>query len=175
MAPKERTAPGGSNIDGQLVYRSNQMPKWKSRINRTFFPRINRPVCESGGLDDRWSRRLCEFKNQRSNCATIGDGAVANSTYGDHSVREFQRHRSAPRGLFSLASQACFPLLRIRARTASRYSMSGFSLATSSCVTSLPFCKSFIDPDSSASKRRRKLANSSSGCMSPLLFALRLV
>ena len=43
--------------------------------------------------------------------------------------------------------------------------MSGFSLATSSGVTSLPFSKSFIDPDSSASKRRRKLANSSSGCM----------
>jgi hypothetical protein len=43
--------------------------------------------------------------------------------------------------------------------------MSGFSLATSSCVTSLPFSKSFIDPDSSASKRWRKLANSSSGCI----------
>jgi hypothetical protein len=40
----------------------------------------------------------------------------------------------------------------------SRYSMSGFSLATSSCVTSLPFSKSFIDPDASASKRRRKLS-----------------
>jgi hypothetical protein len=47
----------------------------------------------------------------------------------------------------------------------SRYSMSGFSLATSSCVTSLPFSKSFIDPDSSAPIRRRKLANSSSGCI----------
>ena len=45
------------------------------------------------------------------------------------------------------------------------YSISGFSLATSSCVTSLPFSKSFIDLDSSASKRRRKLANSSSGCI----------
>ena len=51
--------------------------------------------------------------------------------------------------------------------------MSGFSLATSSCVTSLPFSKSFIVPDSSASKRRRKLANSSSGCMVTSPIALR--
>src|SRR5580704_10579811 len=55
----------------------------------------------------------------------------------------------------------------------SRYSMSGFSLATSSCVTSLPFSKSFIDPDSSASKRWRKLANSSSGCIVASPIALR--
>ena len=51
--------------------------------------------------------------------------------------------------------------------------MSGFSLATSSCVTSFPFSKSIIDPDSSASKRRRKLANSSSGCMVTSPIALR--
>jgi len=51
--------------------------------------------------------------------------------------------------------------------------MSGFNLATSSCVTSLPFSKSFIDPDSSAFKRRRKLANSSSGCIVTSPIALR--
>jgi hypothetical protein len=51
--------------------------------------------------------------------------------------------------------------------------MSGFSLANSSCVTSLPFSKSYIDPDSSAPKRRRKLANSSFGCIVTSPVALR--
>ena len=65
------------------------MLKSKPWTKSSFFPGINGPVWNVEALSDF-------FTNQSYNCATICDGAVADSAYGDHSVREFLHSRTAP-------------------------------------------------------------------------------